>query len=121
MINRPANIDLDIYQGATFDKTYQWQDVNRNPIDLTGYTARMQVRSSVAADATLLELTTEGTIDKKINLGGTEGTYQLVLSATNTAALTWGSGVYDLELVSPTGVVRRIQQGQVRVHRNVTR
>ena len=121
MVINPAKINLVIYQGATFDKTYQWQDANRNPMDLTGFTARLQVRSRVDDDTILLGLNTEGTIDKRIVLGGTEGTYQLVLSAVNTSALDWGSGVYDMELISPTGVVRRIMEGVVKVHRNVTR
>lgn len=121
MVIRPANIDLDIYQGATFDKTYQWQDSNRDPVDLTGYTARMQIRSKHSAADYLLEITTEGTTSKRVILGGTEGTYQITIASNITEAFDWGAGVYDLELVSPGGVVRRIQQGQVKVHREVTR
>jgi hypothetical protein len=88
------------------------------PVDLTGYTARMQVRASAAATAVLLDLTTE---NGGITLGGTDGTITCTSSATQTAALTFGTGVYDLELVDGSGVVTRLAEGSVCVSREVTR
>ncbi|CAM5591887.1 hypothetical protein [Rhodanobacter lindaniclasticus] len=87
------------------------------PVDLGGYTARMQVRASVAAADVLLELTTENggiTLDS-------DGTVTLQASATATAAMAWTRGVYDLELVDGGGVVTRLAAGSVEVSREVTR
>jgi hypothetical protein len=54
-------------------------------------------------------------------LGGAAGTITLTISATDTAALTSGRGVYDLELVSGSGIVTRLLQGVATISRNVTR
>jgi tRNA threonylcarbamoyladenosine modification (KEOPS) complex Pcc1 subunit len=77
-------------------------------INLVGYTARMQVRSTLESAEALIELTTA---NGRIALGGSAGTITLTISATDTAALTAGRGVYDLELVSGSGIVTRLLQG----------
>jgi hypothetical protein len=87
-------------------------------VDLTGYTARMQIRASVAATNTLLELTTE---NGGIVLDPTTGKVTLTATAVQTAAMTFTSGVYDLELVDATGAVTRLAEGSVAVSREVTR
>jgi hypothetical protein len=88
------------------------------PMDLTGYTARMQARSSVGAADTLLDLTTE---NSGIVIDPATGTIELRIDATDTAALAWTQGVYDLELVDATGFTTRLAQGSVSVEREVTR
>jgi tRNA threonylcarbamoyladenosine modification (KEOPS) complex Pcc1 subunit len=87
-------------------------------VNLTGYTARMQVRSTLESAEALIELTTA---NGRIALGGSAGTITLTISATDTAALTAGRGVYDLELVSGSGIVTRLLQGVATISRNVTR
>ena len=109
--------DLTIEQGATFSQlvTYKESGV---AVNLTGYTARMQVRSTLESASTVVELTTA---NGRITLGGSAGTITLTVSATDTAALTAGRGVYDLELVSGSGIVTRLLQGVATISRNVTR
>lgn len=110
------NITCD--QGATFSRTLTWTDPAKNPRNLTGYTARMHVRTTADATTTLIELTTA---NSRISLGGTAGTITLTISATDTAALTPGKYVYDLELVSGGGVVDRLIEGNFVVKAEVTR
>jgi hypothetical protein len=110
------NISCD--QGATFSRSITWTDSARNPYNITGYTARMHVRSNVASDTTALTLTTE---NSRIALGGTAGTVTLTIAASDTANLTPGLYVYDLELVSPTNVVTRLVEGNFKVKAEVTR
>ena len=109
--------DLLIEQGATFSQlvTYKESGV---AVNLTGYTARMQVRSTLESATSVVELTTA---NGRIALGGAAGTITLTISATDTAALTAGRGVYDLELVSGSGIVTRLLQGVATISRNVTR
>ena len=109
--------DITIEQGATFSQlvTYKESGV---AVNLTGYTARMQVRSTLESATTVVELTTA---NSRITLGGAAGTISLTISATDTAALTAGRGVYDLELVSGSGIVTRLLQGVATISRNVTR
>jgi hypothetical protein len=109
--------DLLIEQGATFSQVITYKD-NGVAVNLTGYTARMQVRATLEAATALIELTTA---NGRIALGGTAGTITLSISATDTAALTSGRGVYDLELVSGSGIVTRLLQGVATISRNVTR
>jgi hypothetical protein len=78
----------------------------------------MQVRATLESASTLVELTTE---NSRIALGGTAGTITLTIAAADTAALTSGRGVYDLELVSGAGIVTRLLQGVATISRNVTR
>jgi hypothetical protein len=108
-------------QGATFTRTLTWTDSAKKARDLTGYTARMQVRSSVESSSVIVELTT---VNGKITLGtttDTKGQVTLLLSATTTAALTPGQYVYDLELVSAGGEVTRLLEGNFVVKAEVTR
>jgi hypothetical protein len=93
-----ASVDLSVEQGAYWDQQLVWKDANGDPVDLTGYTADMQVRENILSPTVIVELTTE---NDKITLGGALGTIDLVLTAAETAALG-GDGshswVYDLQL-----------------------
>lgn len=113
-----ANTDLTIEQGATFTHQFVWNDSNGVPIDITGYTARMQIRQTVGSVGFEVELTTE---NGGITLGGALGTVDLLISATATAALDFLAAVYDLELVSPTSIVTRLVKGSVVLDKEVTR
>ena len=109
--------DILVEQGATFSQVITYKEAGV-AVNLTGYTARMQVRSTLESATTVVELTTA---NGRIALGGTAGTISLTISATDTAALTSGRGVYDLELVSGSGIVTRLLQGVATISRNVTR
>lgn len=117
-MSTPAKLKLTIYQGATFKRRLRWMDATRQPIDLTGCTARMQVREEIESPTVLLGLTTE---NARIALGSAAGTIDLTIAATDTAALTWAAGVWDLEIVHPGGAVTRLAQGSVVVSPEVTR
>lgn len=114
MIN-PGIYNATCYQGATFNLNFTVK-LAGTAIDLTGYTARMQVRESVDAASPLLSLTS----GSGITLGGTAGTIGVTVSATSTAGVPGGQYVYDMELVSGS-VVTRILQGSFKVLPEVTR
>ena len=110
--------DIEINQGATYELTVTWKDSAGTAINLTGYSARMQVRETYSSASTIVSLTN----GSGITLGGAAGTIAILISATTTAALTAPfSGVYDLELVSAGGVVTRLLQGAATVTPEVTR
>lgn len=114
----PGNYDLTIYQGADFALRVKWKDSLGALVDLTGYTARMQIRRSLRDAAIVASLTTE---NARIVLGGVAGTIDLSLLAATTAAVTVRAGVYDLELIDSTGIVTRLLQGAVEFSQEVTR
>lgn len=110
--------NLSIQQGATLAVAVTWKDSNDVPVDLTGYTARLQVKETYDGNAVLSLNTSNG----GIALGGTAGTINLAAAATATAALAAPfSGVYDLELVSGSGVVTRLLEGAATVSPEVTK
>lgn len=113
-----ATYDFEIEQGSTLIKPIVWKDSSGNPINLAGYSAKMQVRQSVSSEDVLLELSSA---NSKISMGTTNGTLTLLLSATETAAITWRTGRYDLELTSSGAVVTRLLQGTITISREVTR
>jgi hypothetical protein len=117
-----SRFDLVMVQGATFEKAFEYKDSTKTSINLTGYTARLQVRSDTDASTTLIELTTE---NNRITLNDpTTGVIQLYISAADTAALTFNTGVYDLELQhisSGRTIVENIVYGNVSLRKNVTR
>ncbi len=110
-----ATYDFEIEQGTTLYKQFTWKATG-SPVDLTGYTARMQVRPSVTSSTVLLELTTT---NGGIVLGGALGTITLSATAVQTAALPRG-GVYDIELVNGS-VVTRFIRGTITLSKEVTR
>lgn len=112
-----GNYDFYIEQGATFNQQFIWKDSTGALVNLTGYTARMQIRQTVSNDTVLLSLTTE---NGRISLGGAAGTITLTLDAATSAGITFSRGVYDLELIHG-GVVTRLLEGQVDVSKEVTR
>ena len=78
----------------------------------------MSLRTDIEDSSAILSLTTE---NGRIALGGGAGTITLTVSASDTAALTAGNGVYDLEIVSSGGVVTRLIEGSYTISREVTR
>ena len=114
----PAKLKFTIYQGATFRKHLTWKAPDGTPIDLSGCTARMQVRAEVVSRTVLLSLTTE---NGGLTLGGATGTVELYVSDEDTGAITWDAGVWDLEIVHPSGEVTRLAQGSIAVSPEVTR
>ena len=112
----PAGIyTITVEQGASYSQTFIWK-IDKNPVDLTGWDARMQVRkqpqrqgrmSDFRDNDLILSLTSD---DDDITLDGATGRITVTLSPTVTRNLTAGTYNYDLEMVSsPTEVVRLLK------------
>lgn len=122
---------LTIEQGATTDLLLEYKDSNGNPVDLTGYAARMQIRPSVDSSTVYLSLTqvtgSDGTglnlrpMSSSVTLPQTSGSIGLFISAASSSALNFTEGVYDIELNSPGGIVTRLLEGIVKLSKEVTR
>lgn len=110
-----GTLDFTIEQGATFNLLLTWQ-INNVPVNLTGYTARLQARIDVDETDTILSLTTGA----GITLGGAAGTISLDQTGTQTAILPAGTYVYDLELILGAAVTRLVQ-GELLISPEVTR
>lgn len=117
-----GNYNLCVQQGATFTRIFTWTagpccgavGSQPQPVDLTGYTASMQIRPYALANAIYYDASSD------ITLGGVAGTITLVIPATETEDFTWWTGVYDLLLTDSSGNVTRLLSGTVTVCPGVT-
>lgn len=108
--------DIEIEQGTTWQMAWPVTDDDGDDIDLTGYTARAQVRTTAADSLVLHEWdSAEGTII----LSNSQVILQL--EPADSAQWTWRMGVYDILLTSGAGESSRISEGAIRVRRAVTR
>lgn len=111
-----AIYDFVARQGATFDRSFTWKPLGV-AADLTGFTARMQVRRTVRSAEPVVSLTS----GSGITLGGEAGTVRLVITAAAMAALSARSYVYDIELIDGAGTVFPVLSGNFVVSAEVTR
>ena len=118
--------NLTIWQGATFSLTLKVQDANGDAQILTGYSARMQLRSSYNSGSAAESLTTS---NGEISISGANLTMTLAASRTANLYVDLNSTskppktmyVYDLELIDPANVVSKLLYGDVVVYGEVTR
>lgn len=116
-----GTLNLTIEQGATFRKTLTWKTgTPAAAVNLTGYTARMQLRSTPSAATTVVSITDVSNPQGVITLGGAAGTIELFINDATTMLITAG-GVYDLELIAPSTDVTRLVQGKYTISLNVTK
>jgi hypothetical protein len=117
-----------IEQGSTLNLELKYTNSNGNPINLTGYSGRMQIRPSVASSTVYISLSSSLQADGTgLNFSGSNGTTPpssgsigVYISANSSSLLNFDTGVYDLEIVSGS-FVSRILEGQVKLSLNVTR
>lgn len=107
-----------IEKGATYRHTLYWKDKSGVAIDLTGCSAKMQVRESVDSSVVLLELSST---NGGITITGSLGRIDLYLSDENSTLLSGLGGVYDLEIYFPSGDVTRLVEGKLAFKPEVTR
>ena len=87
------------------------------PYDLTGVTARMQVRGKITDVEVIDELTTE---NGGIIIDNALKTITILVSATDTAAYNFSSAVYSMELINGTEVIPFIY-GNLTLEKEITR
>jgi hypothetical protein len=110
----PSNYDLIIYEGDALRFTVTVKDSAGVPVDLTGYTAKAQLKTNFA-DASPVDF------DCTITTPETDGVVSVYLSPATTAALTAGSSyIWDFQLTSPDSDVRTYLAGDVTVVPEVT-
>lgn len=123
-----------IEQGATTNFEIQYKDSNNSPIDLTGYSGRLQIRSTYAQNSGELFLTLSSSLNPDgtgLNFSGSNGTTPptsgsigIYIASCTSSALTFNEALYDLEIYSGSGdcpYTVRLLEGNVRLSKEVTR
>lgn len=111
-----AKKNIVIEQFSTFTLPLRYLSKARIPIDLTGYSAQMTIRSSTGA--LMIDMLTT---NARIVLGGVLGTIAVTLSPIDTGGLSTAGGFYDLVLTNPTGIKTRLLEGAVTVKQGQSR
>ena len=112
---QPGTAPLEAYQGATWEVDMTYRDSAGTIVDLSGYSAQMQVRTRQAS--TTVELTLS-TANGRITLGSTSPNITLAVAATDMTLA--GTYVYDLKLTQGSDVTVLLQ-GDLTVAPAVTR
>lgn len=126
----PAAMDFAVRKGSTLRRTITWYSDpvwldsqqtqldtdNSTPLNLTGYTGRMQVRSKTG-NQLVYELTTE---NGGLTFGGAAGTITFFISHLDTDSPSSDKNVYDLEIVDLTGDVIPLVAGAFVLANQVT-
>lgn len=110
-----ANYNLSIDQGTTFalDLTVKEAGSVKN---LTGYSARAQMRSTKSA------ANAAATFTCTVLSPPTNGKVKMELSATTSNSIDAGLYFYDLEIFTASdAIVKRLIEGQVVISQGITR
>ena len=105
--------ELFLEQGTDFSTSINLDDVNGNPYNLTGFTAKSQMRKSYYSTSTTAEFTI--TINAP-----TTGVLIISLPSANTANVAAGRYVYDVAIKDSANTVTRVLEGIVNVLPRVT-
>jgi len=123
-----------IEQGTTTNFEIQYKDSSNNPVDLTGYSGRMQIASDYASNASR---TVYLTLSSSLNADGTglnfsgsngntppaSGSIGIYIAACTSSLLTFTTAKYDLEIYSGSGdcpLTVRLLEGQISLSNQVT-
>lgn len=115
--------DITCDQGSTFRRVFTLKNANAVLMDLTGYSARMQVREAFDSTGTLAAITntTNAATVGRITMGGALGTVEPMIHELVMTAMPVGKFRWDIEIVSPSGEPTRILDGTFKVKAEVTR
>ncbi len=112
----PVPWNISVKQGSTFATALYYKDDNGVAIDLTGYTAQMQVREE-NTNVVILDLTTTS----GITITAAEGKIDIAITAAQSAILEVQNAKYDLLIKSSSGTVTYLLEGDFVVTPRVTR
>lgn len=109
--------NISTEQGSTLSRVVTYTNDAGSPINLTGYTARMQVRPRATSGYAYLTLTSP---TGGLTLGSTAGTITILVDGSVTSAIPAGDYVYDLEVVNGE-YVDKVMGGKFSLSAEVTR
>jgi hypothetical protein len=109
--------DISTEQGSTLSRVVTYTNAEGNPVNLTGYTARMQVRPRATSGLAYLSLTSP---TGGLTLGASTGTITILVDGAITSEIPSGNYVYDLEVVNGE-YVDKVMGGNFFLSAEVTR
>lgn len=122
----PGRYDIILQQAATYDLPISYRDSGGTPIDMSGYTAKLQVRE-LPQFPLLVEFNTALTANGFIFLSGpaeeredgANGNLRLFMTAANSANISAFVARYQLNITDSEGVVTPLIEGRFEVQGSV--
>jgi hypothetical protein len=121
-----SRYDFAIEQGSTFKISLVYKNVDKNPIDLTDWCARLIWKDNKGHTYEFLSTNTTYS-SYKFTIDGINGKLDLIIPASTTNQYLFSNAKYDLELLSPdpladgTGrYVTRILYGDIKIIKRYT-
>lgn len=108
---RGNDIDIQLVRGATVSFGLIWGG-QASPIDVTGFTANLQVRAAPGDASPAFEFKNA---NSRVTIGSTDGLITFSMTAADSAALTLGNYVYALEVVDATSKNILVMSGKLKV------
>ena len=109
--------NFEVDQNTTFTFVIEYTDSNNNPIDLTGASAKMQVRDTKGGSKLAFTLTSPS---GGIQIDGPEGTIDVTVTPTQTNKLFYPKSSYDVILTDSNGNKTKLVEGFLTLSRSVT-
>lgn len=103
-----GELNITTNEGTDFALLLTWKDELDNPVDVTGYTGRMQIRDQAHTCGNLIhDMTTE---NGGVLFGGTNGEIRLIIPRAENV---FGDSkyYYDLELFDPSDKAFKLLRG----------
>lgn len=95
-----SKYDFTIEQGSSYQIVFIYKDVNKDPIDLNNWCARLTWKTDGGIEKTFSS--EEASVSEyTFDLNGNPGEIKLLLPATTTRAFDFSEAYYDLDLQSP--------------------
>jgi hypothetical protein len=112
--------DIEIVRGKTWTAKFRYltkscKGKSNVPVNLSGFTAIMQIRTSVSAATSMITLVNNSGITL-----GSDGSIEVEMTPSQTSGLALGENVYEIELTNNT-VVIAFSTGKAKVYEEIAR
>jgi len=118
MSTKPAKLNIEIYQGDRFSKSFSIKTKTTEspdpvPLDLTGLTLKGQIRKTFDGNNyTEFDITIDDAL---------EGKFTVFLSSRDTQVMKEGGYVYDIEVIEDIDNIFKILVGNIEILPEVTK
>jgi hypothetical protein len=109
--------NFEVDQNATFSFIVEYKDENDDAIDLTGASAKMQVRDTKGGNKLAVTLTSPS---GGITIDGPNGKLTVRMTPTQTSKIFYPKSSYDVMVVDSNGNKIKLLEGFMTLNRSVT-
>lgn len=109
-------VDFEEFEGDTLEMLFNYKNPDGTQVNLTGYTAKMDIRTAIGAAALITVTQADALV-----LGGVTNNISIALTPAQTkTTLGVGSFVYDIQLTDTLSKVNTLIAGKIVIKASVT-